>query len=256
VCYANSVIGARTNREGGPSALASALTGLTPEYGLHLPEKRLPTLTVEVSERLAGTHDFGALGKAIGEHIQASKAVPYLLGVDKASLEELKSFCASLATYGGAALFHMAGITPEAANVTPPAVQICIKRADMDRAIQSLTDVTETDVDFVSLGCPHLSLDEIAQVARLLVGRKVKKEFWITTARVIQQEADRLGYAAIIEAAGAKFATDTCCVVSPIQGRFNAMATDSAKACFYAASKNRFKTRFLSFEDVVKLALQ
>ena len=120
VCYANSCLGARTNREGGPSALAAALTGFTPEYGFHLPENRLPTLTVEVSARLEGTSDFGALGKVIGEHIQASKSVPYILGIKSATLEELKSLCASLATYGGAALFHMAGITPEAGQYTPP----------------------------------------------------------------------------------------------------------------------------------------
>jgi predicted aconitase len=95
VCYANSVLGARTNREGGPSALASALTGRTPEYGFHLPEKRLPELTFEVQDNISGTYDFGALGKVIGEHIQGTKAVPYISGVQAASLEELKSFSAT-----------------------------------------------------------------------------------------------------------------------------------------------------------------
>jgi predicted aconitase len=256
VCYANSVIGACTNREGGPSALASALTGITPEYGFHLPEKRLPTLSVEVSTQLTETRDFGALGKVIGEHIQASKAIPYILGVQSVSLENLKSFCASLATYGGAALFHMASITPESTSFTPPDEQISINQADLEAAIHSLSDAAESDVDFVSLGCPHLSLEEIKHISRLLEGRQVKKEFWITTARLTKEAADRMGYTAIIEAAGAKFAADTCCVVAPIQGRFTAMATDSAKACYYASSKNRFKTLFLSFEDVVKQALE
>ena len=125
----------------------------------------------------------------------------------------------------------------------------------MNAAIESLTDVDEAEVDFVSLGCPHLSLDEIRHIARLLEGRQVRKEFWITTARLTKQAADKLGYTGIIEAAGAKFAADTCCVVAPIQGRFKAMATDSAKACYYASSKNRFKTMLLPFEEVVKQAL-
>jgi predicted aconitase len=256
VCYANSVIGARTNREGGPSALASALTGLTPEYGLHLPENRLPSLTIQVTARLAENSDFGALGKLIGEQIQATKAVPYILGVRTATLENLKSFCASIATYGGAALFHMQGITPEADLFSPPNEHINITQAELEAAIHTLNDATETEIDFISLGCPHLSIHEIELVARLLDGNLVKKEFWITTARTTKQIADQMGYTRTIEDAGAKFAADTCCVVAPIQRRFKAMATDSAKACYYASSKNKFKTLLLPFEDVVKLALK
>ena len=256
VCYANSVIGARTNREGGPSALASALTGLTPGYGFHLPENRLPSLTVQVSARLSENSDFGALGKLIGEQIQATKTIPYIVGIPTATLENLKSFSASLATYGGAALFHMLGITPEADLFPPPHEHINITQTELEGAIQSLNDASEEDVDFISLGCPHLSIHEIELISRLLDGKQVKKEFWITTARATKQIADHMGYTSIIEAAGAKFAADTCCVVAPIQGRFNSMATDSAKACYYASGKHKFKTLFLPFEEVVKQALQ
>jgi hypothetical protein len=255
VCYANSVLGARSNREGGPSALASALTGLTPEYGYHLAENRRPTLTFQVNTRLIETSEFGGLGKLIGEHIQASKAIPDITGIQSATLENLKSLCASLATYGGAALFHMQGVTPEASSFTPPLDQVEVTQPELEVAMQSLNDATAAEVDFVSLGCPHLSIHEIEQIARLLEGRQVKKEFWITTARATRQIADQLGYTRIIEAAGAKFAADTCCVVAPIQGRFTAMATDSAKACYYASAKNKFKTLLLPFDEVVRLAL-
>jgi predicted aconitase len=256
VCYANSILGARTNREGGPSALAAALIGLTPEYGMHLTENRLPALTCMVDAQLMENSDFGALGKLIGEKIEASKAIPYILGVRSATVENLKSFCASLATYGGSALFHMSGITPEASQITPPEEQIIITQAALDAAIDSLNDALGAKVDFVSLGCPHLSIQEISQIAHLLEGRQVKKEFWITTARPIKQIADRLGYTRIIEAAGARFAADTCCVVAPIQGRFSVMATDSAKACYYAYAKNKLKTVFVPFDEVVRLALE
>jgi predicted aconitase len=137
-----------------------------------------------------------------------------------------------------------------------PDEQTTISQADLEVAIHSLNDASESEVDFVSLGCPHLSIQEIARISHLLEGRQVKKEFWITTARPIKQVADRLGYTRIIEDAGAKFAADTCCVVAPIQGRFKAMATDSAKACYYAYAKNEFKTLFLPFDEVVRLALQ
>ena len=256
VCYANSILGACTNREGGPSALAAALTGRTPEYGLHLPENRVPAITFQVNAQLRENSDFGALGKVIGEKIQASKAIPFIQGITSATLENLKSFCASLATYGGAALFHMPGITPEASQIKPPEERITITQADLEIAFHSLNDATDRDVDFVSLGCPHLSIHEIARIAHLLEGKHVKKEFWITTARPTKQIADRLGYTHIIENTGAKFAADTCCVVAPIQGRFTAMATDSAKACYYAYAKNKFKTVLLPFDDEVKLALQ
>jgi phosphomecalonate degydratase large subunit len=256
VCYANSILGARTNREGGPSALAAALTGRTPEYGLHLTQNRRPNLTIQVNTQLVENRDFGALGKVIGDKIEASKAIPYIQGVKSASLENLKSFCASLATYGGAALFHMPGLTPEASNYPPPDDLIIVTQADLEVAIHSLNDTGASDVDFVSLGCPHLSIQEIAQIAQLLEGRQVLKEFWITTARPIKKIADRMGYSQVIEAAGGKFAADTCCVVAPIQGRFTNLATDSAKACYYAYAKNRLGTVFLPFDEVVKLALQ
>jgi hypothetical protein len=265
VCFANSVIGARTNREGGPSALASALTGLTPEYGLHLDGERRPGLVLQVGGTLAGSSEFGALGQVIGTRLEATgeRLIPYLRGIQQASLEELKSFCASLATYGGTAMFHMEGITPEAAAYDPAAMPpaergrsqaLEIAAAEIEAALQAMSDASPDEVDFISLGCPHLSIAEIARLAELLQGRTVRREFWITTARPTKQIADRMGYTRVIEAAGAKFAADTCCVVAPIRGRFQALATDSAKACYYAASKNKFRTLIRSFDEIVRLA--
>ena len=261
VCYANSVMGARTNREGGPSALAAALTGFTPAYGLHLDENRRPNLTMQVKAQPIETSGFGALGKVIGERLEArGKArLPYITGIrpDPApSLENLKSFCASIATYGGVALFHMPGITPEADQFDAPDETITITQADLDDALRRMSDAASEEIDFVSLGCPHLSITEIARLAKLLEGKKVKKTFWITTARPTLQIANQMGYTKIIEESGAIFAADTCCVVAPIRGRFTALATDSAKACYYASSKNRFKTLVCSFEQVVKEALR
>jgi predicted aconitase len=264
VCYANSVIGARTNREGGPSALAAALTGRTPAYGFHLDSQRLPSLAIDVTADLEATGQwgatlaFGALGWAIGKHLEAAgkRRVVYIRGVRHASLEALKAFCASLATYGGAALFHMEGITPESGSWPIPPESLPVRDADLEEALAALSDASAAEVDFVSLGCPHLTLREIARIAELLAGQRVKKEFWITTSRPVKGIADQMGYTRIIEASGAKFATDTCCVVAPIQGRFKALATDSAKACYYAYAKNGFKTRFLPFDQVVSEAVK
>jgi predicted aconitase len=118
-------------------------------------------------------------------------------------------------------------------------------------ARESLTEASAEEVDFYTLGCPHLSLEEVARAAELLRGRKVRAEFWITTSRAVKQAADRAGYTAVIEASGAKFAVDTCCVVAPIRGRFRAMAADSAKACYYGTAKNRFRVRMLDFDQLI-----
>ncbi len=259
VCFANSVLGARTNREGGPSALAAALTGKTPNYGLHLAENRKPSLTVRVVTRLEGTRDFGALGIALGRLIEARKvkAIPLIRGISRATMEELKSFSASIATFGGLALFHMEGITPESVLYSTPDDTLAITRDSMEEAIRSFEGPASTDeVDFVSLGCPHLSLEELKRVAEMLKDRKVVKTLWITTARPTKRMADHLGYTAIIEAAGGVIAADTCCVVAPIQGYFRGLVTDSAKACYYGASKHGLKTRLVSFEEAIEEALR
>lgn len=261
VCYANSVVGAKTNREGGPSALAAALTGFTPEYGYHLPQNRKPNVTVNVQAGLANNTDFGALGKAISQKANLEdgvKPIPFIYGIESATVEDLKSMCASIATFGGVALFHMDGVTPEAAQMTPPEYAIVITQDDIEAAKAQMTDAVSEDeaVDFVTLGCPHLSIKEIARVAELVAGKKVKKEFWLTTARPVKQIADTMGYTKIIEESGAKFAADTCCVVAPIKQRFKVMVTDSAKACYYAGAKNKFKTIIKPFDEVVAEALR
>ncbi len=255
VCYANSVIGARTNREGGPSALASALTGRTPRYGYHLDENRHGQVSVQVNAQLEGTDEFGVLGKSIGDKlIKLEKNIPFISGVSSATVEELKSFCASIATYGGTALFHMEGITPESNRYPRPSGDVLeINQEDLEKARSELVDVCP-EVDFVSIGCPHASISEIGKIAGLLKGRKVKKEFWITTARPIKKIADEAGYSKIIEDAGAKFAVDTCCVVAPIKGRFKGMVVDSAKACYYGRASNKSKVRIGTVEECVEEA--
>ncbi|MFX1313599.1 MAG: aconitase X [Promethearchaeota archaeon] len=257
VCYANSVIGARTNREGGPSALASALTGKTPRYGYHLDENRHGEVLVKVNAPVNGTDEFGVLGKIIGDKLgELGKKIPYIIGIPSATVEELKSFCASVATYGGTALFHMKGITPESEKYPEPSDPILeINQDDLDKTRAELID-KDSEIDFVSIGCPHASIHEIATIAKLLEGKKVKKEFWITTARPTKKIADEAGYSQLIEEAGAKFAADTCCVVAPIKGRFKGMMVDSAKACYYGRARNNFKVKIGTIEECVKEAIK
>ncbi|MEM0475202.1 MAG: aconitase X catalytic domain-containing protein [Candidatus Norongarragalinales archaeon] len=253
VCFANSVLGARTNREGGPSAIASALTGKTPAYGMHLDENRQARVLVKVRAKLKTIPDFGALGYATGKKI--GNKIPLFVGVKNASVEQLKSLCASIATYGGTAMFHIKGLTPN--RTRKPNEEIVVTQNDIDDAKTALNDSDAGEPDLVSVGCPHCSINEVRRIAELLEGKKVKDgiEFWICVARQIKELAEQAGYVKTIEAAGAKFACDTCMVVAPIKGRFKCLATDSAKSCFYARGKNAFKTRFGALEKCVEAAV-
>ncbi len=252
VCFANSVIGALTNREGGPSALASALTGRTAEYGFHLQENRVAQVRYDVEARIENTDDFGLLGQVIGT--RTKKAIPYITGVANATTEQLKSFCASVATYGGVALFHLEGLTPNR-TLVPDKTEV-ITQDELDAARSELDDA-DAEIDFISVGCPHASIKEIAEIAEMLEGKKVAKEktVWITTAKPTKDLAVKMGYYDTIEKAGAFLVSDACCAVAPLKGRFKGLLTDSAKACFYARGKNSFKTKIRTIEECIKEAI-
>lgn len=250
VTYANSVLGAMTNREGGPSALAAALTGRTAYYGMHLEENRKPQVHVKVDAKLRAVPDFGALGYAIGKKI--GSRIPLFEGIDNANLEQLKSLCASIATYGGTALFYTRPIVNE--EQERPTETLSVTGSDINEALSALND-DATEVDFVALGCPHCTLEEIKTIASLLDGQKVTVEFWICTARQTMKEAEKEGYAQIVRASGAKFACDTCMAVAPLKGRFKVLATESAKACYYGRGSNDFKTRIGTVEECVRAAV-
>jgi hypothetical protein len=237
-----------TNKEGGPSTIASALTGLTPAYGLHLPENRRPEVLAEIRAPLSGAFDFGALGTVLGE--RCGSRIPLIAGIKRAGMEELKALSAALPTYGGPPIFHMEKITPE--KHSRPREKTEITAEDIEAAKKELDD--DADADFVLIGCPHCSLSEIKRISELLEGRRVKKEFWIATSRQIKEEAERLGYADAIEKAGARFACDTCHVVAPLKGRFRCVATNSSKGVFYGRSRHNFKTVFRPLEECVKIA--
>ncbi|MCX8150484.1 MAG: aconitase X catalytic domain-containing protein [Candidatus Bathyarchaeota archaeon] len=253
VTFANSIIGARTNREGGPSALAAAFVGKTPCYGLHLDENRVPDVHVQVNVALTKISDWGALGYAVGKKVE--NKIPYITGIKEAELDELKSFCASVVTYGTKPLFYIRGITPAAENVQIPKDTVTIEQIDIQNAYDSINDQV-TDIDFVCVGCPHCSIKEISEIAELIKGKKIKEntELWVATSRTAKQLADKRGYTQIIEEAGGKFACDTCMAVAPLKGRFKALATTSAKGCFYSR-QNNMKTKIGSLKECIDAAV-
>ncbi|MDD5111028.1 MAG: aconitase X catalytic domain-containing protein [Candidatus Altiarchaeota archaeon] len=254
VTFVNSVIGARTNREGGPSALAAAIIGKTPEYGLHLSENRKPDVHVRVDAKITGLSDYGALGYVIGK--SAEGRIPYITGLGVIDVDSLKSFSASVVTFGAKPLFHIENVTPEARAFKQPLQTIVIRQKELDDAYKALNDEGDV-VDFVSLGCPHCSIKEIAEIADHLEGKKVnpKVELWVATSRPIKVLSDERGYTKVIEDAGGKFACDTCMVVAPIKGRFKSIATTSAKACYYSRGRNAMKTKIGPMEKCIDAAV-
>jgi hypothetical protein len=231
IVFSNSVIGARTNREGGPSALAAALCGVTPNYGLHLDENRGPQLVVNIDAKLEDNADFGALGYVVGK--QAKDRIPYFRGIKEADTDHLKALGAAMAASGAVALYHVEGMTPEAHLMNTQGLEnLSVGDKDLDDAFATVSTGKEPDI--VILGCPHSSLKEIMTLARKLEGKKLKKPLWVCTSRMVKEAANRMGFTQTIEDAGGKVVADTCMVVSPIEAMgYKTTGVNSGKAANY-----------------------
>jgi predicted aconitase len=240
VIYCNSVCGARSNFEGGPSALAAGLTGRTPRYGYHLEERRRATLVVNVGFTPRELNDWGALGGIVGRLTGDYWQVPAVVGIERVpTSDEMKHFGAALASYGSVALFHMAGITPEARQldqVLAPGHTVRsheVGEADIRAFQESYTAAIET-VDVVVFSAPQLSLIEMAQVAGMLAGRRVKIPLLVVTSPQVKGDADRMGLTARIEEAGGSVLSGMCFYQSYAREMAEAngwrrLATNSAK---------------------------
>ena len=240
VIYSNSVCGARSNFEGGPSALSAALTGRTPRYGYHLNERRAATLVVNVGFTPGALDEWGTLGAIVGRLAGDYWQVPALIGVDRVpGSDEMKHFGAALASYGSVALFHMVGITPEArreADVMAVGAKLprhAVGEADIRAFAASYTRDIDR-VDLVVFSAPQLSLVEMQQVAGLLDGRRATVPLLVVTSPQVKPDADRMGLTARIEAAGGSVLSGMCFYQSYAREMAEAngwqrLATNSAK---------------------------
>jgi predicted aconitase len=248
VSFSNSVIGARTNREGGPSALAAALCGVTPDYGLHRDENRHPHIQIDVTADLKYMADYGALGYYVGKQVQ--NKIPFFTGLGAPGTDQLKTLGAAMAASGAVALYHAEGITPEAPLVESKGLEkLEVGKAEIDQTFDTLN--TGTKPDIVIIGCPHASLAEIRMLAERVEGKHLKKPVWICTARVNKEAATLMGYTDKIEGAGGKIVADTCCVVAPIEEMgYRSTGVNSGKAANYLPG---FCDQNVIFNNVDKL---
>ncbi|MFW5965733.1 MAG: aconitase X [Halodesulfurarchaeum sp.] len=240
VSFANSVIGARTNREGGPSALSAAITGRTPKHGLHLAKNRFPTHRIDVETPLETQADFAALGSWTGRIVEDGK--PYFTGIETATTDDLKALGAAMAATGAVALHFVAGLTTDREPPTDRET-VSFTEAELEEEYAELTATEETDL--VVFGCPHASIREIEQIADRIDGGQLDRDLWVCTSGAVKSQADRMGYTDTIEAAGGMVLSDTCNVVAPIEELgYESTATDSAKAAAYLPGFGNQEVRF------------
>jgi len=246
LAYANSVIGARTNREGGPTTLASAITGKTPLWGYHLEENRAGTILVKVRHKLDGISAHGTLGYFTGKF--AERGVPVFEGIPRdVTPDQLKMLSAALASSGAVALFHVLGVTSEALTreraFRGKKAKGVLEYRDSDEkeTARSLTKTNSNEIEWVVFGCPHFSINEFRELAGLLEGKKIHPGviMWVNTSVPVAHYAKRLGYAQVIEAAGAQIVCEVCPCHTPSQAfarkrGISTITTNSAKMAHYA----------------------
>jgi predicted aconitase len=251
VCFSNSVIGARTNRESGPTTIASAVTGLAALYGYRLDENRRPGAIVEVETDLETVMAYSALGYITGKRLGTT--VPYFKGLGSPNLESMKALGAACATSGGIALWHGEGVTPEAKAMGAYLTgieRLSVTAGDIQEAVASLTGLLEDPI--IALGCPHSSLEELGVIAGLVKGRDYEGKLWIFTSKDVYSRAKNEGHVGAIMAAGGQVFRDTCMVVAPLREMgWSEVATNSFKAGHYMASMG-MKTRMGTIRELLE----
>ena len=268
VIYANSVLGARSNFESGPVALAAALTGRTPAYGFHLDERRKGKILVELEAEPKNLADWGAVGKLVGEKHQNYFSVPVFTGVEGSPIaDDLKHLGASLASYGSLGMFHMVGVTPEAETVEDafggeePKETVTVTDEDLDELYASY-DTGDSSANLVVFSGPQLSLYELKTISELLEGKKVKEgtALIVTTNRGYKAAGEKLGYLHKIEEAGGMVLEGVCFYILDsivrlrVENGWDNLVTNSAKLANIIAA-HKFNPILRRTEECVEAAL-
>jgi predicted aconitase len=268
ISFANSVIGARTERYPDLLDICCAITGRVPAIGLHLAENRGGDICLRLAEVPAELqHDdqfFAVLGHLVGK--LADEHIPVIDGVVVSPAEDqLKAFAAAAASSGRVALFHIVGVTPEAPTLEaafrgrPPARTFAITVADLRAARRELTTADGRELDMVILGSPHFSIAEFGQLAPIVTGRRAhpRVKFLITSSRLMKERAREEGILDPILAFGAQITLDTCILASPmLPPEIRMLMTNSAKYAYYAPSLLNVRVTFGSLADCVHSAIE
>ena len=264
VVFCNSVIGGRTNTEGRESTSSAMLTGKIPDWGFHRDEFRRGSHAIEVEVPIESMLDWGMLGYFTGYAVEEN--IPVISGIDyQPNLIRHKHFGAAAASSGGVELYHMVGITPEAPSRevafggNKPVETIKYGPAERRKTYEMLNSVgTNDNVDFVMLGCPHASIEQIWEVANLLDGKKISPntKLWIFTSRSVKSMADTNGYTKAIRAAGGTVLTDTCSAIGlAVPKGTKVVALDSAKQTHYLPAMMGIEAWFGTTKNCIDAAI-
>jgi hypothetical protein len=266
IAFANSVLGARTERYPDLLDICCAITGRAPAAGLHLEENRAGRVLLQldgVPRRVQAEDTFYPVLGALMGHV-AEDDIPVIDGLEVTPTEDqLKAICAAGATTGRVALFHLVGVTPEAPtreaafHGRPPQREVRVTMDLLREWRGRLSHGAGSDLDLVVLGSPHYSLDEFQQLAPLLAGRHrhERVQFLVTTSRLVRDLAKAAGLLAPIEAFGGQLTVDTCILTSPmLPERVRTLMTNSAKFAYYSPGLLGRQVAFGSLVDCVNSA--
>lgn len=267
IAFANSVIGARTERYADLTDVCAAITGSVPEMGLHLTENRKAEILFSIQDIPAhafnDTRLFPLLGFVFGE--LAGDRVAAIQGIPRnISMDNLKAFSAAAASSGAVGLFHIIGVTPEAPDIRTcirhgrPRDTVPITREMVDSAESRLNQGDASMPDLITLGCPHYSVGEFKALEKFLKARKIRNglEFWVFTSRQTYAEIRESNILGAIERSGVKVFTDGCSLQYPKGSwNFTHAMTDSAKYANYCFSQTGLKVIFAGARDCVETAV-
>ncbi len=268
VAFANSVLGARTNRYGDFMDICCALAGRAPRAGLHLSEERRATVVVDTSAVATElkTRDvfypvLGSwLGATVGERVAVVTGLPATTSED-----QLKAMGAAAASSGSVGIFHVEGVTPEAPDLDTalgqrtPQQEIALTPRDLRHARDRLSTTDAERIDAVAVGSPHFSLHEFAQLILLLekyqIHAPLAVPLYICTGRSEYRQLESAGQLRPLEEAGARIVVDTCVVVTPIlPPAGGVLMTNSGKFAHYTPANTGYDVVYGSLEDCVRSA--
>ncbi len=267
--FANSVIGARSNRDGDHVALAAAITGVIPEWGMHLDENRKADVLIDVAGldiENYGPADFKALGWHLGKTV--SSGIPAFVNLPPdLHIEKIKGLLYTMTVTGAAGLIHLVGITPEAPTVeaafggkVPDVPAIMPTQADVDLAYTQISCADSDKIEFVLFGCPQCSIQEVQEIAQLLDGRKIHPDtqLWVCTSRWVKTLCERMGLLETLSRSGVRVASDIGANSPHIylkeQG-VRVVALNSARACYYTHNLSGLQTWFGSTQECIESAI-